>query len=166
MMYASYLHLERDTLYMSHRGELRTYRRLRRGLLETVPQKIVGQADESDITCFTKRGDSIFGGRTLGTVWLHENNELIESHTAIASCAINAVDLQVGNGVLISASRKELVLWQRQYELDMISLEPFTDIQEEYKSIQIDPSGKMLAAGKYIDRTKNALELVDLTTLV
>lgn len=165
-MYASYLHLERDTLYMSHRGELRAYRRLIRGLLDTIPHQIIGQADESDITCFTKRSDSIFGGRTLGAVWLHENNELIESHTAIASCAINAVDLQLGNGVLVSASRKELVLWQREYELDIISLEPCSEIQEEYKSIQIDPSGKVLAAGKYIDRTKNALELVDLTTSV
>lgn len=165
-MYASYLHLDRDSLYMSHRGELRAYRRLRRGLLETVPHQIVGHAEDSDITCFTKRSDSIFGGRTLGVVWLHENNELIESHTAITSCAIHSVDLQVGKGILVSASRKELVLWQRQYELDMVSLEPCADIQEEYKSIQIDPSGKVLAVGKYIDRTKNALELVDLTTSV
>lgn len=165
-MYPSYLHLERNTLLMSHRGELRAYRRLRRGLLETVPNEIIGQADESDITCFTKRGSSIFGGRAIGSVWLHENNELIESHTAIASCAINDVDLQADNGVLVSASKKKLVLWQRQYELDMISLEPCADIEEEYKSIKIDPSGKVLAVGKYIDRTKNALECVDLTTLV
>lgn len=151
---------------MSHLGELRAYRRICSGLLERVPHQIYGQADESDITCFKKRGESIFGGRTLGAVWLHENNELIESHTTVASSSINAVDLQKGNGILVSASSKELVLWQREYELEMISLEPLADIQEEYKSIQIDPSGKVLAAGKYIDRTKNALELVDLTTFV
>lgn len=167
-MFPSYIHLERNLFYMTHGGEIRIYRRCPQNIINSKPVSCIGHRNIADITCFTKNEHTIFGGRENGQLFLSSNNQddgdyLEENASANhQTCGINAVDCN--NMVYVSASKKELKLWRREYELGMAMLEPRWEYLEEYKSVRISPDSVWLAAGKYRDRKKNALDLYDIET--
>lgn len=167
IMYPSYIHLEKDLFYMTHGGELRIYQRCPENIINTIPLQCIGHRKIADITCFTKNGNTIFGGRENGNIFIYDADDILEENASSNhdSVAINAVDCS-NQRTFVTASKKEVKLWQRQYELTMIMLVPKWDYLEYYKSVRISPDGVWLAAGKYRDKEHNALDLFDIETYV
>lgn len=166
VMYPSYLHLDRNHLYMSHKGQILQHDR-RKGtvMLEDNPKHVTGGVDTSDVTCFTRKNDILFGGRDNGNMFLYENGDTTEERTStelLAHSPVVAADF--ADSVFVTATKEELRVWHRYMELDRSVLEPMAEFEDEYKSASVSPDGRRLGCGKYRDRSREALQLIDLET--
>lgn len=165
MMYQSHILLEKDSFYITHCSELRCYQRSK-NILETKRHISLSHPSKADITCFTKKDETIFVGCDDGHVVIYEDGEHTREKASkkrgLDFESINAVDFD-GN-YFITASKSSLNTWIKCYELDMISLMPNNEIEDVYKSVKISPDCNRFAAGKYIDREMAALEMHDMET--
>lgn len=160
---------------MSHGSEIRVYNR-QGGQLETRPVRVLcgtigHRQSASDITAFVKRGERIFGGNNNGSICLwpscSADDDDVRDMTAddrVTISSINSVDMDAMAQTFVVASKSELTVLNRCEELGLMTIEACADIQEEYKTIRLATNGRQIAAGKYIDRDRSALELIDLET--
>lgn len=166
-MCPAYIHLERKRLYITNRGALRSFKRLPNDeILSHRPVTSVGRIKDADITCLVKKGEIIFAGRENGFALVDYENDsqdirLYNSENN-RSQYINCVDFD--DNVFVSASMKSLIVWRKCIEIGMVSLEEICRHDDCYKCIKIAPSGEKFAAGKYIDRQSEALQLFDFET--
>lgn len=167
IMYPSQLLLEKDLLHMTHGGQLRIHRRLKsKGLVAERTHETIGNSRDGDITNFVKQGDTIFGGRDNGYAFIYENGEYYEErvsdHIGQRRAYVNAVDIH--QSTFITATMTSMKIWQKIYELDMVSLELAVENDRIFKCVKLSPSGDECLAGKYSDRYKEALRLFDMET--
>ncbi len=167
VMYPSHLLLEKDLFYMTHGGQLRVHRRVKsKNFVKERAHEQIGNSRDGDITDFVKKGNTIFGGRDNGYAFIHEDGEYCEErisdHIGQRRAFINAVDIH--SQTFVSASMTSLKIWQKIYELDMVSLELMVENDGIFKCMKISPDGDECVAGKYSDRLKEALRLFDLET--
>lgn len=166
-MYPSYLHLDRYHLYISQKGEILGHERHPDDgvVLHKQPKLVLGNRSSADVTCFTRKDNVIFGGRDNGNMFLCENGEMSEERTStdpLGNSPVIANDF-AGN-VFVTATKDELRLWQRYTEMGQSVLDPLAEFREFYKSTRMSPSGRQLACGKYRDRDRGALEMIDVET--
>lgn len=159
--YPTKLCLERDYLYLNCGGQIRVHRRQFRGHLERRIYKEVGQQKDHEIVCFTKKGSTIFAGRTSGTAMIHCDDEYTEEQR-LHKGLINAVDFH--DNVFVSTSNENTKVWTMFPELGMYYLEPAGTLTDPYHDLKIDPTGSTLVGGKFKDTEKNALRMHDLET--
>lgn len=167
IMYPSQILLEKDLFYMTHGGQLRIHRRLKsKNLVKEPAHELIGNSRDGDITDFVKEGNTIFGGRDNGYAFIYENKEYyverISDHIGQRRAFINAVDIHART--FITASMTSLKIWQKIYELGMVSLELMVENDGIFKCIKLSPTGDVCVAGKYSDRYKEALKLFDIET--
>lgn len=167
LMCPAYIHLERNLLYITNRGALRSYKRLPNNeILSRRPASSVGRIKDADITCLIKKDDIIFAGRENGFSLIDYENDSQEIRLYLSennrSQYINCVDFD--GDIFISASMKSLNVWRKCLEIGMISFEEISQYDNCYKCIKISPNRQKFAAGKYIDRNCMALQLFDFET--
>lgn len=166
-MYPSYLHLDRYNLYMSHKGEIRCHERHgdQAALLRTQSKCVLGTRNSADVTCFRRKANVIFGGRDNGDMFICENGDISEERTSteLLGCPPVVANDFAGN-VFVTATKEELRVWNRYTELGRSMLEPVAEFDEFYKSVCLSPNGRQLACGKYRDRHRGALQMIDLDT--
>lgn len=160
VMYPSQLLLEKHLLHITHGGQLRIHHRQKsKNLVKERAHELVGNTRDSDITNFVKEGNTIFGGRDNGYAFIYENGEYYEErisdHIGQRRAFINAVDFR--SQTFVTASMTSLKIWQKIYELDMVSLELMVENDGIFKCARLSPSGDECLAGKYSDRFKEAL---------
>lgn len=152
---------------MTHGGQLRIHRRLKsKKLVKEQAHELIGNTRDGDITDFVKEGNTIFGGRDNGWAFIYENNEYYEERISDnigqRRAYINAVDIH--SETFVTASMTSMKIWQKIYELDMVSLEMMAEKNGIFKCVKISPSGDECVAGKYSDRNKEALKLFHMET--
>lgn len=162
----SHIHLEKDLLYITHGGQLRIHRRLKKGILNRRPELAISEVRQPDITCFAKKENTIFAGRRDGCVFIastNNTNELIEEHVD-ATTSHNIEFLDFDRDIFLTTTRTSTKLWRKQYELDVGYLEPMADLNGGNKCLRISSDARLCATGKYNEKTRTALRLVDLET--
>lgn len=167
VMYPSQILLEKDLFYMTHGGQLRIHRRLKsKKLVKERSHELIGNSHDGDITNFVKKDSTIFGGRDNGYAFIYEDNEYYEErvsdHIGQRRAFINAVDIH--SQTMVTASMTSMKVWQKIYELDMVSLEQMVENDGIFKCVKLSPNGDECLAGKYSDRFKEALRLFDMET--
>ena len=166
-MYVSKIILDEKFLYMSHRGQIRLHERTRdKYCLRTRAQVLIANVRDADITWFAKEGNLIFAGRNDGSVFIYncENQDFSEQilHPEEVK-RITSVDFFDDLFVTTTAS-STTNFWRKFEEFGLYLLEPVNVLSENYETIKICPKGLKIAAGKYHDRQKNALRLIDIET--
>lgn len=167
IMYPSQLLLEKDLFHMTHGGQLRIHRRLKsKNLVKEQAHELIGKSRDGDITNFVKKGNTIFGGRDNGYAFIYEDSEYyverISDHIGQRRAFINAVDIH--SQTFVTASVTSMKIWQKIYELDMVSLELLVENDGFFKCVKLSPNGDECLAGKYSDRMREALRLFDVET--
>lgn len=152
-------------LYITHGGQLRIHRRLRKGIVNRKPDRTISSVRDPDITCFVKKDETIFAGRRNGCVFIAStnDNELVEER-ADETRMNNIEFLDFEKDVFVTTSRAGTKLWRKQYELDVPYLEPAADLNGGNKCLRISPDSTSCATGKYSEKTRTALRLVDMET--
>lgn len=161
----SRIYLEKDFLYITHSGQLRAHKRLRnRQILARKPHKTYGTENDSDITSFVKKDETIFVGRRNGHVMIvsSDRNECIDTTNT------NRVEFVDFDGdVFVTTTLSSTSLWRRQYELGIPFLEPIAELNGGgNKCLRLSPNADRLATGKYNERARTALRLIDMETYV
>lgn len=153
---------------MSHKGEIHCHTR-RKGEqmseLDDTPKQVIGAPNAADVTCFTRKVDIIFGGRDNGNMFLYKAGDMTEERTSpelLANAPVVAVDF--AGDVFVTATKSELRVWHRYYELGRSVLEPVKTFDEEFKSTSMSPDGRRLGCGRYRDRSREALQIIDVDT--
>lgn len=81
----------------------------------------------------------------------HAHNERIE-----------AVDFH--DDVFVTTTLNEVAIWRREVELEIPYLEAMKRLSGGNKCLRISPGGDRIATGKYSERPKTALRMIDIET--
>lgn len=166
MLYFSQIVLEKRWLYMSHRGQLRVHKRTadRGHLLRVKPSWTVGAEKNPDINWMVKKGELIFAGRADGTGFVYDCRRRRYSKQILAdeASSITAVDFE-GELFVSTSKASSTCFWAGGLgETEEYVLEGTLELPEAFQTVKLSPDGgSRLAAGKYHDRDKNALRLID-----
>lgn len=167
----SRIHLEKELLYITHGGQLRVHKRVKnRQILSRKPCKTYGTETESDITSFTKKDGTIFIGRRDGhvTIISTDSNETPILNERIDTTNTNRLEyVDFDADLFVTTTLNTTSLWRRQYELGIPFLEPIAELNGGgNKCLRLSPDAERLASGKYNERARTALHLVDIETYV
>lgn len=167
MLYFSQIMLEKRWLYMSHRGQLRVHKRTaERGLLRVKPSWTVGAERQSDINWMVKKGEVIFAGRADGSGFVYDCRKRRYSKQVLADDIVTAVDFE-GELFVSTGKSSSTCFWTGLVEDGQYALERRLEVADAYQTIKLSPDGgSRLAAGKYHDRAKSALRLIDVERFV
>lgn len=167
MLYFSQIMLEKRWLYMSHRGQLRVHKRTaERGLLRVKPSWTVGAERQSDINWMVKKGEVIFAGRADGSGFVYDCRKRRYSKQVLADDIVTAVDFE-GELFVSTGKSSSTCFWTGLVEDGQYALERKLEVADAYQTIKLSPDGgSRLAAGKYHDRAKSALRLIDVERFV
>lgn len=169
----AHIHLERQWLYTTYGGQLRMHRRLKKGILNRRADWTIGEVKQPDVTCFTKKHNVIFAGRRNGCVFivganepgLEEADDMLEER--VESDGINSIEsIDFNRNLFLTASRATTKFWRQNVELGVPYLEPISEINGGNKCLRISANGQYCATGKYNERSRTALRLIDLETSV
>lgn len=161
----SQIFLEKDFLYITHGGQLRIHKRTKKDLLKRKPDRLIGNVSEADITYFTKKDDTIFAGRRNGRILIISTDTDSYVDEQIDSTPSNRIDfLDFEKDLFITTTRDITKLWRKENELDIPYLDPVAEWKSGNKCLRLSPDVKSCAVGKYSERSKTALRLIDLET--
>ncbi|XP_058832993.1 F-box/WD repeat-containing protein 4 [Topomyia yanbarensis] len=163
MLYFSHILLERRWLYMSHRGQLRAHERIAKGdkVLKGKASWIVGSSRDCDITWMEKKKDLVFAGRTDGSCFVYDCLSGYYRQQQLAEECITSVDFD-GQLFVCATKSKSTSFWTGLEGRENFGLERQLQLDDGYQTIKLSPNGaNQLAAGKYCDREKKALRLID-----
>lgn len=164
-LYFSSILLEKSMLYMTHRGVLKAHQRTKRNnMVQRKASWTLGLPQDPDITWIVKKGQVFFGGQDDGSCFIHdeENEFYIRQH--LIEDTITSVDFEADLFVCTTKS-KTTSFWSGIEEMGNYMLRWKRNLNAAYQTIQLSPNGgTQLAAGKYHDRAKNALKLIDVET--
>ncbi|XP_058461774.1 F-box/WD repeat-containing protein 4 [Malaya genurostris] len=163
MLYFSQILLERRWLYMTHRGQLRAHERLvnNERVLNGKASWILGKSRDYDINWMEKNGDLFFAGRTDGSCFVYNCDSGFYRKQQLTEEPITSVDFDAKLFVCTTKS-KSTSFWTGFNDINDVMLEKKQQLNEGYQTIKLSPSGaNQLAAGKYSDREKKALKLID-----
>lgn len=151
---------------MTHGGQLRIHKRTKKELLKRKPERLIGKVSEGDITYFTKKDDTIFAGRGNGRILIISTDTDSYVDEQIDSTPNNnRIDfLDFEKDLFITTTRNNTKLWKKMYELDIPYLDPITEWKSGNKCLRLSPDLSSCAVGKYSEKSKTALRLIDLET--
>ena len=160
------LHLERDQLYLTRSGQLRVHRRQRKGILKRKPDRIIGRERDSDITHFVKKSETIFAGRRNGSVFIcnADAGEILLEEPMDAQSPKSVEFLDFNGDLFVTATRSITKLWRLKSELNMPFLDPLRQFEAANKCLRLSPDGTQCAAGRYNERSRTALRLLEVET--
>lgn len=160
--------LEKDLLYITHGGQLRAHKRVKNSqILARKPCKTYGTENESDITSFVKKDGTIFIGRRDGHVMITsiDSNESTISERIDTTNTNRLECVDFDGDLFVTTTLNTTSLWRKQYELDIPFLEPIVEFNGVgNKCLRLSPDGERLATGKYNERGRTALRLIDIET--
>ncbi|XP_037907404.1 F-box/WD repeat-containing protein 4 isoform X2 [Hermetia illucens] len=160
--YPSKVLLESDLFYMSHAGAIRVHKRTRNEAVDRRYLCELSSLEESDISHFTKKGNTIFAGRVCGSCFIYEDNYLTEQRLHGIKEYLTCVDFI--DSTFITSTDKTTKLWSKSIELGLINFELVKDFKEPYKCLRISESGDKIACGMYTDFGRRALREIDIET--
>lgn len=161
-IYFSQVILEKRWLYMTHRGQLRCHERVEKDyLLKNRASWTVGREKDPDISCIVTRRQVLFGGRMDGTCFVHDQSNQCHSRLRLEDDVITSVDFE-GDLYVCSTKSSCTSFWRGSVEFGDYRLKLMRRLEEPYQTVKLCPdAGNILAAGKYHDRSKEALRVVD-----
>jgi F-box/WD-40 domain protein 4 len=166
-MYVSKIILDERFLFMSHRGQIRVHERTKgHRILKPKPLAYIADVSDADITWFAKEDSFIFAGRNDGSVFIYncENENFSEQLLYPEKLnRITSVDLRNDFYATTTAS-STTNFWKKYEELGLYLLEPTLRLSDNFETIKICPQGTRIAGGKYHDRQKKSLRLIDIET--
>ncbi|XP_055529981.1 F-box/WD repeat-containing protein 4 [Wyeomyia smithii] len=161
MIYFSQIILESKMLYMTHRGQLRAHKRIANrndNVIIRKPSWTIGLFTSSDITWMVKKEDLIFTGRMDGSCSIYDRGNRISRFYQLSNSPVTSVDFD-GDLFVCTNKSESTTFWSGNRKLD---LEKKLELSDGYQTIKLCPNGKrQLAAGRYSDREKKALKLID-----
>lgn len=161
-IYFSQVILEKRWLYMTHRGQLRCHERVEKDyLLKNTASWTVGREKDPDVSCIVTRRQVLFGGRMDGTCFVHDQRNQCHSRLRLEDDVITSVDFE-GDLYVCSTKSSCTSFWRGSVEFGDYRLKLMRRLEEPYQTVKLCPdAGNILAAGKYHDRSKEALRVVD-----
>lgn len=164
-IYFSQILLENRWLYITHRGQLRAHERVRKDfMLKNRATWTVGKEKESDISWISKKREILFAGRMNGSCFVQDcGNQCYSGYSRqqLENDVITSVDFE--GDVFVSSTKSSCTsFWRGHVELSDYKLELKRRLDDPYQCVKLCPGeGNLLAAGKYHDRDKGALRLID-----
>ncbi|XP_050074802.1 F-box/WD repeat-containing protein 4-like [Anopheles maculipalpis] len=167
VMYISQLAIDRDWLYITHRGRLQAHRRTKnRQMLDTSSHWVMGNDRDSDITSLVKMGDHFLMGRMNGEIVLYDPTTTRSYSQTVTNDIIKAVDFNTNIYAVTTKNDSTYILNRSPLELEQLwmrSEEMLTQsfvYPQAYETIKLNRNH--LAAGKFHCSKKQALQLIDL----
>lgn len=161
----SQIFLEKESLYITHGGQLRVHRRLKKRIIKRKPERLIGRVLEADITYFTKKENTIFAGRRNGRVLIVSTDTDSYVDEQIDTTASNRIDfLDFDKDLFVTTTRNSTNLWRKLYELDIPYLDPVATWNSGNKCLRLSPDANYCALGKYNEKARTALRIIDLST--
>lgn len=163
-MYFSHIQLSQQELLKSHASEIRCYKRLTNlgCYLEDKPFLTIGTKQQTDITYFIKRESTVFAGLSNGCTLIYNcDNKTVNIDRNFVDCEfINCVDFK--DDIFCMAAKTKAKIFRMETELDYQALDQKYEFDVGFQTLRLHPnnSGK-LAAGKYHDKTKRSLCMID-----
>ncbi|XP_055628433.1 F-box/WD repeat-containing protein 4 [Toxorhynchites rutilus septentrionalis] len=164
-VYFSMILLDESMLYMTHRGVMRAHPRTKRdNVVQRKATWTLGRNRDPDINWVVKKGHTFFGGLVDGTCFTYNDQKPSYNRQFLMEDIITAVDFEDDLFVCTTKSRST-TFWNRYEEMGQNVLKRKRKLDDAYQTISLSPGGAThLAAGKYHDREKNALKLIDVET--
>lgn len=161
-IYFSQVVLEKRWLYMTHRGQLRAHERVPKDyMVKNRPSWAVGREKDPDISWVVKQRQVLFGGRMDGTCFVQDLANQCYSQQRLEDDVITAVDFE-GDLYICSTKSSCTSFWRGTVEFGDRRLTLMRRLDEPYQTVKLCPDeGKLLAVGKYHDRSKGALRVID-----
>lgn len=161
-IYFSQVVLEKRWLYMTHRGQLRAHERVPKDyMVKNRPSWAVGREKDPDISWVVKQRQVLFGGRMDGTCFVQDQANQCYSQQRLEDDVITAVDFE-GDLYICSTKSSCTSFWRGTVEFGDRRLTLMRRLDEPYQTVKLCPDeGKLLAVGKYHDRSKGALRVID-----
>ncbi|XP_035912646.1 F-box/WD repeat-containing protein 4 [Anopheles stephensi] len=167
VMYISQLAIDRDWLYITHRGRLQAHRRTKdRQMVATGSQWVMGVARDSDITSLVQMGDRFLMGRMNGQIVLYDPATTRSYSQTVTNDIIKAVDFNTDVYAVTTKNDSTYILNRSSLELEPLSMhsdglltESFV-FPEAYETIKLNSN--QLVGGKFHCSKKQALQLIDL----
>uniref|UniRef100_A0A182MVV0 F-box domain-containing protein n=1 Tax=Anopheles culicifacies TaxID=139723 RepID=A0A182MVV0_9DIPT len=167
VMYISQLAIDRDWLYMTHRGRLQAHRRLKnRQMVDNKSEWAIGVARDSDITSLVKRDDRFFMGRMDGKIQIYDLDADKLYLQTITNDIIKAVDFNANVYAVTTKNESTYILNHSLLEPDILDEDDPELLQhtfvhpQAYETIKLNDT--QLAVGKFHCSSKQALQLIDL----
>uniref|UniRef100_A0A182WCK9 F-box domain-containing protein n=1 Tax=Anopheles minimus TaxID=112268 RepID=A0A182WCK9_9DIPT len=168
VMYISQLAIDRDWLYMTHRGRLQAHRRTKnRQMINTSSEWTIGVARDSDFTSLVKRDGRFFLGRMDGKIMVYDLGVGKPYLQAITNDIIKAVDFNANVYAVTTKNESTYILNRSALEPDHQSDHGDEDLlqltfvhPQAYETIKLNDT--QLAVGKFHCSSKQALQLIDL----
>lgn len=149
--------------------EIRCYKRKKNAFPEDRPYvSIHNREEQTEITHFVKKDDVVFAGLSNGSTITYDFNE---KSTVVDRCFgagstefVNCVDFR--EDLFCVAGKSNTVVLRMETELDCIqALEKQFEFHQGFQCLRLLPQDKSkLAAGKYHDKKRRALCLIDVET--
>uniref|UniRef100_A0A182RXG8 F-box domain-containing protein n=1 Tax=Anopheles funestus TaxID=62324 RepID=A0A182RXG8_ANOFN len=167
VMYISQLAIDREWIYMTHRGRLQAHRRTKnRQMVDQKSEWAIGMARDSDFTSLVKSGDRFFLGRMDGNIMIYDHDVGKQYMQAITNDIIKAVDFNTDVYAVTTKNESTYILTYSPEELhdltadDSELLKPSFVYPQAYETIKLNNA--QLAVGKFHCGRKQALQLIDL----
>ncbi|XP_053665405.1 F-box/WD repeat-containing protein 4 [Anopheles marshallii] len=168
VMYISQLAIDREWVYMTHRGRLQAHRRTKnRQMVDTKCSWAIGTARDSDVTGLVKRKDVFFMGRMDGKIMIIDHPEGNPYLQTITNDIIKAVDFNSDVYAVTTKNESTYILNRSPLEPNHLSADDDHALLQHtfvfpiaYETIKLNNT--RLAAGKFHCSRKQALQLIDL----
>lgn len=167
-LYFSHIQLSEHELIKSVAFEIRCYKRKSNGFPEDRPQLSVHNREEqTEITHFVKRENTIFAGLSNGsclTYYCDDNSQVVDRCFGPGSTEfINCVDFK--DDIFCVAGKRNSLILRLERELDVLqAFEKQHEFEQGFQCLKLHTTSEKLAAGKYHDKKKRALCLIDIET--
>lgn len=161
-LYLCQIKLNRNSLFKSYKDEIRAYKRESDGYLNEKPYLTVNCKQSADITHFVEHDDKIFSGLSNGVCLLYdiEDKHLTHERVYVNCELITCVDFL--HDIYVTCGKTKAKVLRMETELGVSALEQIHEIPIVFQTCRLHRN--RLAAGKYSDRRKRALCLVDVET--
>uniref|UniRef100_A0A336MRV1 CSON005699 protein n=1 Tax=Culicoides sonorensis TaxID=179676 RepID=A0A336MRV1_CULSO len=167
-LYFSHIQVSKNELIKSVAFEIRCYKRKSNGLPEDRPYvSIHNREEQTEITHFVRKDNTLFAGLSNGSSLTYNFDD---KSTVIDRCFgpgssefINNVDFK--RDLFCVAGKSKTVIMRLEHELDLQALEQQYLFNQGFQCVRFHlTDSSKLAAGKYHDRQKRALCLIDVET--
>ncbi|XP_063708469.1 uncharacterized protein LOC134837085 [Culicoides brevitarsis] len=167
-LYFSHIQLSPTELVKSVNFEIRCYKRKKNGFPEDRPYvSIHNREEQTEISHFTKRDDVLFAGLANGNCLTYnftDKSSVVDRVFGPGSTEfVNCVDFY--RDIFCVAGKRTGIILRMETELDCIqALEKQFEFHQGFQCLKLHSTAKILAAGKYHDKKRRALCLIDVET--
>lgn len=168
-LYFSHIQLSQYELLKSVAFEIRCYKRKKNGFPEDRPYVAVyNREEQAEITHFVRRDNILFAGLSNGTSLTYNFDEKSTTVDRIfgpgSTEFVNCVDFK--GDVFCVAGKSKAVILRIERELECLeALEKQYEFHQGFQCLKLHPQDKSkLVAGKYHDKKKRALCMIDVET--